>query len=54
VLEIHFIELPKFFEEEPNIEDRLHRWLMFLGQPKEEVLDMLETKDAKIKKGVIC
>ncbi len=50
VLEIHFIELPKFFEEEPDWEDALHRWLMFIGQAKEEVLHMLETKDSKIAK----
>ena len=48
VLEIHFIELPKFFEEKPNMEDVLHRWLMFLGNPQEEVLDMIETKDSVI------
>lgn len=50
VLEVHFIEMPKFIEEELNIEDVLHRWLTFLGEPKEEVLDMLEIKDAKIGK----
>jgi len=50
VLEVHFIELPKFFEEQPNIEDILHRWLIFLGNPNEEVLDMLETKDSVIAK----
>ena len=50
VLEIHFIELPKFCKEKPDIEDVLHRWLIFLGQPKEEVLNMLETKDAMIGK----
>lgn len=50
VLEIHFIELPKFFQEIPNMEDILHRWLIFLGNPNEEVLDMLETKDSVIAK----
>ena len=50
MLEIHFIELPKFCKEELNIKDALHRWLMFLGEPKEEVLEMLEAMDNKIGK----
>ena len=50
VLEIHFIELPKFFQETPNMENILHRWLTFLGNPNEEVLDMLEMKDFAIAK----
>lgn len=48
VLEIHFIELTKFFREIPNMEDMLHRWLIFLSNPNEEVLDMLEAKDSVI------
>ena len=32
------------------MEDILHRWLMFLGNPNEEVLHMLETKDSSIAK----
>lgn len=48
VLEIHFIELTKFFRETPNMEDILHRWLIFLSNPNEEVLDMLEAKDSVI------
>lgn len=50
VLEIHFIEMPKFICETPDIEDGLHRWLMFFSEPKEEVLVMLEEKDTKIAK----
>ena len=51
VLEIHFIELPKFSKETKNIEDILHRWLLFFGNPNEEgVLDMLEAKDSVIGK----
>jgi len=51
VLEIHFIELPKFSKEIQNIEEVLHRWLMFLGNPNEEgVLDMLGAKDSIIGK----
>lgn len=51
VLEIHFIELPKFLKETKNIEDMLHRWLMFLGEPNDEgVLNMLEEKDSVIRK----
>lgn len=46
VLEIHFIELPKLFQEIPNMKDILHRWLIFLGNPNEEVLYLLETKDS--------
>lgn len=50
VLEIHFIELPKFCKEKPDIKDALHRWLLFLAEPKEEVLDMIEAIDGKIGK----
>jgi len=48
VLEIHFIELPKFSHEISNVEDVLHRWLMFLGNPKEGVQKMLDAKDSVI------
>ena len=50
IIEIHFIEMPKFIEEKLNIEDGLHRWLTFLADPQEEVIDMLEHKDEKIEK----
>ena len=50
ILEIHFIELPKFLKETKNIEDILHRWLLFLGNPNEGVLEMLEEKDSVIGK----
>ena len=48
VLEIHFIELPKFSHEIHNIEDVLHRWLIFLGNPNEEAREMLDAKDPVI------
>ncbi len=48
VLEIHFIELPKFSHEIHNLEDVLHRWLLFLGNPNEEAREMLDAKDPVI------
>ena len=50
VLEIHFIELPKFSHEIHNLEDVLHRWLLFLGNPNEEAREMLDAKDPVIAK----
>lgn len=48
VLEIHFIELPKFSHEIHNIEDGMHRWLIFLGNPNEGATNMLDAKDPVI------
>lgn len=51
VLEIHFLEIPKFEKKhEPNFQNPLERWLLFIDNPSEEVLDMIEEHDPAIKK----
>ena len=49
-MEIHFIELPKFRKIDPNIKDPLDRWLLFLENASEEVLDMAKSEDRTIEK----
>ena len=38
------IELPKVRKREPNYEDKLYCWLMFIDGKKEEVIEMIKTK----------
>ena len=50
VLEIHFIELPKFRRCKPDITKPLERWLLFLEDSSSEVLGVLKEKDPAIAK----
>mgnify|MGYP001259587698 CR=1 FL=1 len=52
VLEIHFIELPKFkiIKEKPDISDPLDRWLLFIENSSEEVLELIKNQDPAIAK----
>lgn len=51
VLEIHFLEIPKFEKKhEPDFKSPLERWLLFIDNPTEEVLDMIEQHDPAIRK----
>lgn len=50
VLEIHFIELPKFRKVEPDINKSIDRWLLFLDNTTEEVLEMIKERDPAIQK----
>ncbi len=50
VLEIHFIELPKFKRYEPDITKPLDRWLLFLEDSSSEVIEVLKQKDPAIAK----
>lgn len=50
VLEIHFIELPKFRWCDPDITKPLERWLLFLEDSSSEVLKVLKEKDPAIAK----
>ncbi|MDP4144934.1 MAG: Rpn family recombination-promoting nuclease/putative transposase [Bacillota bacterium] len=50
ILEVHFIEIPKFIKEQPNERDALHRWLMFLIKPNKAVLEVIEMADPAIRK----
>ncbi len=50
ILEVHFIEMPKFIKERANEKDALHRWLMFLMKPNKAVLEVIEMADPAIRK----
>ncbi|WP_279285531.1 Rpn family recombination-promoting nuclease/putative transposase [Clostridium sp. C8-1-8] len=42
ILEIHFVELPKFLDEKPELNNSLNMWLAFLTKPEKEVSEMGE------------
>nr|WP_250648856.1 Rpn family recombination-promoting nuclease/putative transposase [Clostridium zeae] len=42
ILEIHFIELPKFLDENPELNNSLNMWLAFLTKPEKGVSEMGE------------
>ncbi|WP_461207923.1 Rpn family recombination-promoting nuclease/putative transposase, partial [Clostridium sp. DL1XJH146] len=50
ILQIHFIELPKFIKVNKNLQDPLERWLTFLVNPEDEALEEIEMVEDKIKK----
>lgn len=44
LLEIHFVELPKFLDESPKLDNNLNKWLAFLTKtPEKEVREMEES-----------
>ena len=49
-MEIHFIELSKFREISVDIKDALQRWLMFLDDVNEDMLEVLKMEDPAIAK----
>lgn len=51
VMEVHFLEIPKLYENQDLDEnDGLTQWMMFLESRSKEVLDMLAEKNTDIKK----
>ncbi len=50
VLEIHFIELPKFIETNTNVEGRKEEWLYFIDNSKREMVNMAVQKNKVIEK----
>ncbi|MGX1195958.1 Rpn family recombination-promoting nuclease/putative transposase [Metabacillus sp. SLBN-84] len=42
LLELHFIEMPKFSSITPNVHNSLHRWLLFLREDKNEQQNLEE------------
>ena len=49
VLEIHFIELPKFIKNNPEIKTKLEEWL-YLIVGKEEKIKMSKLENPEVKK----
>ncbi len=56
MLEIHFVELPKFLEEreilKAKFKTKLDRWLVFLTIQEKEVLEEIEMAEPAIKKAI--
>lgn len=52
VFEIHFIELPKLYKENADIEDPLVNWMLFLKGASEDMLEVLAMKEPAIKKAM--
>ncbi|SHH65389.1 Rpn family recombination-promoting nuclease/putative transposase [Clostridium magnum] len=50
LMELDFIELPKFLKQQKDLEDSLQRWLLFLIKPNKEIFEEIEMKDPTIKK----
>lgn len=50
MLEIRFIELPKFRKIQPDMSKPLDRWLLFLEDSPKEVLDMAIKAEPAIEK----
>lgn len=51
ILEIHFIEFPKFEKKsKPDYKNALERWLLFMDNASKEVLSTIENQDPAIKK----
>jgi conserved hypothetical protein (putative transposase or invertase) len=48
ILEIHFLELPKFRKARPNLSKPLDRWLIFIEDSPEEVRKMAMNNDPMI------
>lgn len=49
-IKYHFIELPKFRECEPDLNNKLDQWLLFLDNLNKEMIKMAAYKNEEIKK----
>ncbi|MBK1809940.1 PD-(D/E)XK nuclease family transposase [Clostridium sp. YIM B02505] len=52
ILEIHFVELPKFLDEQPKLNNSLNKWLAFLTKPEKEVMEVVEMGEPAIKRAI--
>ncbi|MEG2017381.1 MAG: Rpn family recombination-promoting nuclease/putative transposase [Clostridium sp.] len=52
VVEIRFIELRKFAKSQKDYNNKLHRWLSFLLDPKGKEIDTLKNEDNEIREAV--
>ena len=49
-IKYHFIELPKFRKCEPDLNNKLDQWLLFLDNLNKELIEMATYKNEEIKK----
>lgn len=52
IIEIRFIELKKFAKIQKDYNNKLHRWLSFLLDPKGKEIDTLKNEDNEIREAV--
>ena len=52
LIEIIFIELPKFNKAHKDYNDKLHKWLMFLANPGGKEIEELVKSDGEIKEAM--
>ena len=52
-LKWYFIELPKFREQNPDMDEKINQWLAFIDDYNEEVIEVAEEKNDKLKKARI-
>ena len=52
ILEIHFVEIPKFIEQSPELNNNLNRWLTFLTKPQEGIKEGIEVVEPAIRKAI--
>ena len=52
IFEMHFIELPKFKEKNPECNTKLEQWLWLIDGSKEEKVEMLAKENEEIDKTV--
>jgi predicted transposase/invertase (TIGR01784 family) len=52
LIEIHFVELPKFINEDMDLRSNINRWLMFLTDANGEAMEVLKMEDPAIKKAI--
>ena len=50
-IEMHYIELPKYFKENPKIRTKLDEWL-YLFSGDEEKMEMVKKRNSKVKKAM--
>ncbi len=50
-IEMHYIELPKYFKKNPKIKTKLDEWL-YLFSGDEEKMEMVKRKNKKVKKAM--
>lgn len=52
ILEIHFVELPKFLDKQPELNNSLNKWLAFLTKPEKRVMEVVEMGEPAIRKAI--
>lgn len=52
-LKWYFIELSKFREQNPDMDEKINQWLAFIDDYNEEVIEVAEEKNDKLKKARI-